>query len=295
MVMTVVELAPVELPELGLPTVEPVVPAETYEKRIKAAQYPTMTHVSRPETEVLVVYGDREHFANLAYLTGYDPRFEEALLILVSTRTPTPTGFLIPRTPILVVGNEGWGYAELSPINHKRVLYQNFSLLGQPRGDSASLETIFREAGIREGSLVGVAGWKYFDRSDSPDHREWLEIPSYIADTLRKITGGGRLVQNVTADFMDPEYGHRAVNDVDQLAVFEFAGTHSSQALRNVLFGLQPGMTEYNAVRLMQLNGMPHSVHLMLSSGPRASKGLPSPSMRVIEQGDPFTMALGLW
>ena len=34
----------------------------------------------------LVVYGDREHFANLAYLTGFDPRFEEAVLIVGANR-----------------------------------------------------------------------------------------------------------------------------------------------------------------------------------------------------------------
>ena len=33
-----------------------------------------------------MVYGDREHFANLAFLTGFDPRFEEAIL---SCRTAT--------------------------------------------------------------------------------------------------------------------------------------------------------------------------------------------------------------
>ena len=30
----------------------------------------------------LVVYADREHSANMSYLTGFDPRFEEALLIV---------------------------------------------------------------------------------------------------------------------------------------------------------------------------------------------------------------------
>ena len=29
-----------------------------------------------------LIYADREHFANLAYLTNFDPRFEEALLIV---------------------------------------------------------------------------------------------------------------------------------------------------------------------------------------------------------------------
>jgi hypothetical protein len=167
--------------------------------------------------------------------------------------------------------------------------------MGQPRGDSQSLETIFREASIKEGSLVGVVGWKYFDELDASNHWDWLEIPSYIVDVLRKITSKNDHVQNITAHFMNPDTGLRANNDVDQLAAFEFAATHTSQALRNVLFGLRAGMTEYEAVRLMQLNGMPHSVHLMLSSGDRARMGLPSPSMRVIERGDPFTMAFGLW
>jgi len=54
-------------------------------------------------------------------------------------------------------------------------------------------------------------------------------------------------------------------------------------------------MTEYDAVRLMGLNAIPFSVHLMLSSGPRAFVGLPSPSSRVIERGDPFTTAYGVW
>ncbi|HZS93019.1 MAG TPA: hypothetical protein VFE42_36710 [Chloroflexota bacterium] len=39
--------------------------------------------------DALLVYVDREHFANLAYLTGFDPRFEEALLILKPRGTVT--------------------------------------------------------------------------------------------------------------------------------------------------------------------------------------------------------------
>jgi hypothetical protein len=175
------------------------------------------------------------------------------------------------------------------------VLYQNFSLLGQPRGNSPSLQTIFSQAGITKGTPVGVVGWKYFSEADSADYQEWLEIPSYIVDTLRNITGGSQFVYNANHLLMNADSGLRTINEVDQLAVFEFAATHSSQAIRNVLFGLKPGMTEYDAVRLMGLNGVPLSAHPMLSTGSRAAMGLPSPSMRVIEQGDPFTMALGLW
>lgn len=285
-----IHLTEINLPEFGLPSVEPKIPAETYEQRLRAAHnrfHIVPPNMSSVQMGAMVIYGDREHFANMAYLTGFDPRFEEALLII-------PAEFSTGARPTLVVGNEGWGYTAISPIELNSVLYQDFSLLGQPRGKSQTLKEIFRQAGIVEGSAVGVVGWKYFDEN-VPDRRTRLEIPSYIADILRTITGDASLVQNLTHEFMDPLDGLRSINDVDQLAVFEFAATHSSQAIRNVLFGLSPGMTEYEAVRLMQYNGIPLSAHLMLSSGKRAWMGLPSPSMRVIEYGDPLTMALGLW
>ena len=81
---------------------------------------------------------------------------------------------------------------------------------------------------------------------------------------------------------------------MDQLAAFEFAASYASQAVRNVLFGLRPGMTELEAGRLMGLNGLPLSCHPMLSTGPRAAFGLPSPSAKAIARGEPLTMACGL-
>jgi hypothetical protein len=62
-----------------------------------------------------------------------------------------------------------------------------------------------------------------------------------------------------------------------------------------LLVGLKPGMTEQEAVRLLQWNGMPLSCHLMLTAGPRASLGLLSPGDRPIERGDRFTVAFGIW
>ena len=88
-------LAPIELPDFGLPTVQPSIPAATYEARIAAARQ----RAAEAGYDALLVYGDREHSANVAYLTGYDPRFEETLLILL------PEG-----TPRILVGVEGIGY-----------------------------------------------------------------------------------------------------------------------------------------------------------------------------------------
>jgi hypothetical protein len=43
------------------------------------------------------------------------------------------------------------------------------------------------------------------------------------------------------------------------------------------------------------MNGFPLACHPMLSGGERAAVGLVSPSARVLRQGDPVTMAYGLW
>lgn len=272
-----------ELPQFGLPTVEPVIPPETYLARIDALR----EKARAAGYDSFVVYGDREHFASLAWLTGYDPRFEEALLVI---------DLKGGGKPLLVVGNEGKGYTGISPIEKRlRVaLFQSFSLVSQPRGESRTLKSIIRLGGVKRGGRVGVAGWKYYTGVEVDDPEETLEIPSYIADTLRRVAGRGN-VFNANALLLHPVEGLRAVNDVDQLARFEYAGTFTSQALRNVLFGVHPGMTEHEAVQLMGLNGLPLSCHLMLSAGPRASMGLPSPSSRVIQRGEPFTTAYGAW
>ena len=71
-----VALMQVVLPEFGEPTVMPSIPLTTYEARIERL----LARGRAAGFDGLAVYGDREHAANIAYLSGYDPRFEEALL-----------------------------------------------------------------------------------------------------------------------------------------------------------------------------------------------------------------------
>jgi hypothetical protein len=278
--MRQVQLEQIELPDFGEPTVQPEIPPEIYLLRVQAALARAQAH----QLEALVVYGDREHSANIAYLSGFDPRFEEAVLILAPHRKHT-----------LVVGVEGLGYSGLVTLPCERVLYPPFSLMGMPATSGIRLEAILQAAGLAPGTRIGIVGWKYPEAQGEGRPSGWTTVPSFIIDSLRELAGSRELLIDSTSIFMNPADGLRVINEVEQLAYFEFASTFTSQALRNVLFGVRPGMTEIQAARLMDVNGLPLSAHLMLSSGPRAAFGLPSPSLRVMARGDFVTVAFGQW
>lgn len=257
-----------------MPDAMPEIPKRTYAARLEQLR----GRAEERGYDRLVIYADREHSANLAYLTGFDPRFEEALLVLGSGGEPA-----------ILVGNECYGMAGAAPVAMRRHMFQDLSLPSQPRDRSRPLAEIFGEEGIRGSSRVGVVGWKTYAS------RDMIDAPAYLVDELRHMTGSGGEVENATDLLMDAAEGLRVVSEVDQLAYFEWASCQTSESVRRLLFGLEPGMSERQAVRLLGWDGTPLSCHLMLSSGPRASLGLLSPSDRAIAKGDRFTVAFGIW
>jgi Xaa-Pro aminopeptidase len=270
-----VELAEIGLPDFGLPEVEPSLPQAAYQGRLAAAADSAGT----AGLDALVVYADREHFANLSYLTGFDPRFEEALLLLVPGRAPA-----------LLVGNEGLAYAAVVPPEVEVILCQSLSLVNQPRSESKTLGQILASSGLT--GRVGLAGWKYFGPADGEGAADWIEVPAYLVAELRAL---GCEPVNASALFVRPGDGLRLVNDADQIACFEFAATHGSQAMRRLLAGVRPGMTEHQAFSLYAPIGLPHAYHPVLLSGERTALGLASASGRPLRRGDPMSAGFGYW
>jgi hypothetical protein len=256
-----------------MPEERPEIPRHLYASRLERLR----SRADEAGYDVLVVYADREHSANLAYVTGFDPRFEEALLVVGRAGEPA-----------ILIGNECQGMAAAAPLPMRPHLFQDFSLPGQPRERSRPLAEILAGEGVGSRSRVGVIGWKEF-----PD-RSVMEVPAYLVDALRGMAARG-IVENAGHLLTDPGDGLRVINEVEQLAAFEYAACRTSQGVRQLLFGLRPGMRESEAVGLLEWNGMPLSCHLMLSSGKRASLGLLSPGDRRIARGDRFTVAFGVW
>ena len=262
----------IDLPDFGRPAAIPEVPPAVYTARLERLR----ERMAQRGYDRLIVYADREHSANLAYLTGFDPRFEEAILVVRGSGDPA-----------ILVGNECYGMAGAAPVKMRRHMFQDMSLPGQPRDRSRTLAEILGDEGVA-GARVGVVGWKPY-----PD-KAILDVPSYLADELR-VLAGGENVENAVDLFIDPSDGLRVVNELEQLAAMEAAACTTSDGVRRLIENLRPGLRERDAVALLGWDGSPLSCHLMLTAGPRAALGLLSPGDRPIERGDPFTVAFGIW
>jgi hypothetical protein len=273
-------LGEARLPEFGMPTEQPEIPVATYAARLSAF----IDRFRASGLDAVLVYADREHSANISYLTGFDPRFEEALMVV------TPS-----RTPVLFAGPENRGFAATARIDLSVVLYPPFGLMGQERRKTRPLSDLLREAGVAAGMKIGIVGWKYYGASEADLPESWSEAPSFIVDTVRGIVGTSGRATNANALLMHPSTGMRALNEIDQIAQFEFAACHTSEAVKSVIHGVRPGMTEFEAARLLAPVGLPLSCHTMLSAGPRSSFGLGSPSHRAMQRGEFFTTAFGIW
>lgn len=271
-------LKSVSLPAFGPPPSPPAAPDAGKLLRRLAA---TRQRMEAEKLTHLVVYADREHTANLAWLTNFDARFEEVLLIIDHD-----------RDPLLITGNECAGYLGISALHKagrlRHELYQDFSLLDQPRGESRTLREILGDAGIGKGARVGCVGWKYYQTPDL------LDVPSYLADLLRNLAGK-RAVTNATAMFMHAGSGLRSTFEADDIAAFEFANWHASEGMRRIISGLKEGMTDFEAISLAGINGLPFGCHITCATGGHRDLGLAGPTGEIIRRGSPMSMNVSYW
>jgi hypothetical protein len=270
-------------PEFGQAAYPPPTSSAELEQRINRLR----AMMDERQLTHLVVYGDREHFANVAYLTGFDPRFEEALLIISSA-----------STPLLVVGNECEAYVGVSPLfgdgKLRRERFQPFSLLSQPRDQSRKIREIFAEEGTDATSMVGCVGWKYFSDREHPNSKYAIELPSYLVDTLRELAGYER-VMNSTDLLMHPAYGLRTFCSASEIAYFEYTSVQASESVKRMIFGMREGMTDHAVVALGGTCGEPLGCHVTFTTGRTANLGLSGPRGETIKRGHPLSMNLSYW
>ena len=271
-----IQLADVGMPPLDVPEELPAIGAEEFEARIAAL-------LAAVDVDQVVVYGDREHAANLVFLCNLDPRFEEVLLVLGRGR----------RT--LLLGKEDIGYVAIVPIDVDAVLIPSFSLMGIDRSGGPTVEQGLRDAGLGKGDRIGVVGWKALLPEESSLPVSPIFAPAFIVDTLREIAGSPELVVDVTPALTSPRTGLRTFNSADQIAVFEWGASRCSAYVMEVLSAARPGVSERETFYGVPWGGEPLSYHPVLSSGADVAVGLRSPTSRRFVLGDAAIAGIGLW
>ena len=275
-----IELAPIEIPDFGVETLpDGRLDGDHYAERCRRAYLAA-------EVDWLVVYADREHFANVMYLAGFEPRFEEALLLLGPD-----------DCRILVTGNECVPFAATSPLPGLLVLLaQTMSLLGQSRSEAPRLRDVLSTAGLQPGQSAGLIGWKYLEAEEWEGAAPPAFMPAPYVEAVVQIVGRDNIVDRTTV-LLHPETGHRSMIGADEIAVFEPAASKASRGVWDILSNIRPGDTEHEAARRYLHAGEPFNVHMMLaasspSEGPVV--GLSSPGNRILSEGDGVTCAIGL-
>lgn len=283
------KLSNVVLKEISYPiyskAINPSVPSV---KELEERLYKCKIRMEDMGLSHLIVYGDREHFANLMYLINFDPRFEEALLIIS----------LNQQKPLLLVGNEGEGHLGVSPLWNLGLLryecYQTFSLMNQPRNKSRNLKCVFQEEGIGQKSRVGVVGWKYFSECEMMNARYITDIPSYIADILRSLVSNRSLI-NATEILISPVNGLRSSLSTYEISLFEYSNMLGADAMTKILSNFRTDVIDYDLIRYAQYTGYPLSCHMSIKSTGNLHYGLSSPTGDLIKKGNPCSISIAYW
>lgn len=274
-----ISLKKIALPDFGaLAAEQPAIPTSVYDGRAKAAY-------KGAGTDWLVVYADREHFGNMAFLTGFEPRFEEAFLLL------GPDG-----RRVLITGNESESYAAIARLPGLQVLRaQSLSLMAQDRTVDPRLVDRLRDAGLKSGDSVGLVGWKYLEPAEDEEFETGYYVPTVYVAMIQRIIGSEGTLKDATRVLTHPETGLRSNLDADQIAAFEWAATRVSLAVRAIVEGVREGDSEYDVVARMGYAGDPLNVHTMLATSPPGEGiiGLRSPTARRPQRGDGITTAIG--
>lgn len=270
-------------PNFGYSNTPPQIPLQEYERRIEECnallEKHNLTH--------LVIYADREHFANLCYLTGFDPRFEEALMIIRAD-----------SKPLVLIGNECFAYVDASPlIQENRIrkeLYQSFSLLNQPREKSRKLIEILKSENINAKSTIGCVGTKYFDTQELSDAQHAIDLPAYIADLLRNLSSFENVV-NASDLFMHPDYGIRTNVGIYDIAYLEYTNGLASEGFKNMLFAIKEGASDFELAKKMDFNGTPLGCHLTFVTDSNHKFGLSGPNGSIIKKGSVLASNFCYW
>ncbi|ROS13477.1 Xaa-Pro aminopeptidase [Raoultella sp. BIGb0399] len=272
-------MATIALSTVAPPTLWHDLPSVTLsDETLRQRKANVLAQMAREGYDTLIIYADKEHGGNFEYLTGFIPRFEEALLVLHRE-----------GEAVLVLGNENLKLAAFARLENRVIHAPWFSLPNQPMTTDKSLPQLLQDAGIVAGKTLGLAGWKLFT-GDADDRAQMFDLPAFIVDAIRQAGGPQAHLRNATGIFIAPDCGVRTVNNANELAHYEYGANLASTAVLTALDAIAPGKTEKQIGALLAAQGQPNTVVMIAATGDRFAHANLYPGDKTIQRGDKFSL-----
>lgn len=272
----------VELGRVKMPTAHTgYVPVDLTQETMNGHYTGVLERMRDKGLNTLVIYGDREHGANFAYLTGFETRFEESLLILHRD-----------GRNFFVLGNENLKMAAYSFVHGEVIHAPVFSLPNQPMEPDVPFRDLMCAAGITDGTNIGCVGWKLFT-SKCVNNDVMFDLPHFVVEAIRDINPNGKVV-NACDIFLDPETGLRNIHNANEIAHYEANAGLASARVLEAMNSIAPGKTELEVAQCLNAMGQPISITTICATGERFTNAVVFPRNKAYQPGARFSLTLGL-
>lgn len=256
-----------------------IIPILLSEETMRERKEKVLNGMRKSGFDSLVIYADIEHGNNFEYLTGFLPRFEEALLVLHND-----------GKAYMVLGNENLNKATFSRIEVKSIHMPHLSLPHQPMETKKNIKEILLETEISESKCIGLVGWKYFT-SQAEDNEVISELPYFLVDSLKKICNQA-IFKNASHLFIG-ENGARVLNNANEIAHYEFGAALAGNCILEAMNTFELGLTEMELASKLETYGQKHSVVTIMATGKRFENANLYPGNKIIKLGDRISMTTG--
>ncbi|GKH34507.1 M24 family metallopeptidase [Muricomes sp. OA1] len=257
-------------------------PVDLTDKTMEDHRHKILEKMKCDNLDFLFVYADREHGGNFGYLTGFEPRFEEAVLVIHQN-----------GKACLLLGNESLKMGGCARIKADVIHVPHFSLPNQPMETKYTLQELIRQAGIKEGMRGGVVGWKMFT-SRYENNEKIFDAPYFLVNVVKDMTGQTGEICNKSDLFIHPGYGVRTRVNANEAAHYEFGASNAAACIMRLMEEIQVGKSELELAGYLNPGGQPLAVQTICATGERFTNAVTAPRNKRTALGDKFSMTIGL-
>ncbi|ETI69867.1 M24 family metallopeptidase [Neobacillus vireti] len=270
-------LKEIEQPEIY----ENVSPVYLTDETINERKEKLLQLMKKEEFDVLVIYADKEHGSNFEYLTGFIPRFEEAVFVMKNNGECS-----------YILGNEN-----LKMAKHARTMgtvypFSLFSLPNQPMNDDHPLEMILDQINFSTSKKIGLVGWKMFT-TKAQDNDTLFEIPHFIVEAVRNAKHDSAKIANASYIFIGGDIGIRTTNNSNEIAHYEYGANLASSCMLKALNAIDIDVKETFLGNILNADGQTNNVVTIAATGKRFEYANVYPTNKRTKLGDPLSLTTG--